>query len=319
MAGANLSPFRIGTCGYSYPGAPPEGWSGVFYPKSRGRRLDELEFYATYFNAVEINSTFYRPATAAMAQGWVNRSPGDFEFAVKAWQKFTHPKKLGTEAGGSGESWESFDAADVDLFCQGIAPLCDAGKLGPLLFQYPASFHRDEENLEKLSQTLAAFEPYRKVVELRHKSWSDDAGETHALLSRSNSAWAYIDEPKFDSSVKQDLDFSGSIAYLRLHGRNQDKWWRHQAAWERYDYFYPSASVHRLGAKIKQLATKSSATTFYVFFNNHARGQAVANALMLKSELASDPKMRAPEALVEAFPDLKDFIGGAGPGALDPS
>ena len=307
MPSGKLDQFKVGTCGYSYPGAPPEGWSGVFYPRIRGRRVDELEFYATYFNAVEINSTFYRPATAAMAQGWVHRTPEDFEFAVKAWQKFTHTKKLGTEAGGSGESWESFDTSDVDLFRQGIAPLSDAGKLGPLLFQYPASFHRDEENLEKLSQTLAAFAPYRKVVELRHKSWSDCAGETHALLSRSNSAWAYIDEPKFDSSVKQELDFSGSIAYLRLHGRNQEKWWRHQAAWERYDYLYPPASVRRLGAKIKQLAAKSPAMNFYVFFNNHARGQAVANALMLKSELASDSKMGAPEALVEAFPDLKDF------------
>ncbi len=318
MAGTNLSPFRIGTCGYSYPGPPPQGWSGVFYPKS-GRRLDELDFYATYFNAVEINSTFYRPATAAMANGWVKKTPEDFKFAVKAWQKFTHPKKLGMEAGGSAESWESFDAADVDLFCQGIAPLDASGKLGPLLFQYPASFRRDEKSLDRLNRTLASFERYCKVVELRHKSWSDYAGETHALLSRSNSAWAYIDEPKFDSSVKQQLDFSGSIAYLRLHGRNQEKWWRHQAAWERYDYFYRPASVRRLGAKIKQLAAQSPTMKFYIFFNNHARGQAVANALMLKSELASDPKMRAPEALVEAFPDLKYFIGGAGPGTRDPS
>ncbi|MDZ4345389.1 MAG: DUF72 domain-containing protein [Candidatus Binatia bacterium] len=318
MTGAKLSPFRIGTCGYSYPGTPPEGWSGVFYPKSRGRRSDKLEFYATYFNAVEINSTFYRPATAAMANGWVKKTPEDFEFAVKVWQKFTHPKKLGVEAAGSSDSWESFAAADVDLFCQGIAPLSDAGKLGPLLFQYPASFHRFEENLEKLSRTLAAFEPYRKVVELRHKSWSDHAEETYSLLSRLNSAWAYIDEPKFDSSVKQELDFSGSIAYLRLHGRNQEKWWRHQAAWERYDYFYPPASVRRLGTKLKQFATKSPATTFYVFFNNHARGQAVANALMLESQLADGKKSPAPQALVEAFPDLKDFVGGAGRGELDP-
>ena len=319
MAGAKMSPFRIGTCGYSYPGTPPEGWSGVFYPKSRGTRVDELEFYATYFNAVEINSTFYRPATPAMAQGWVRRTPEDFEFAVKAWQKFTHPKKLGTDDGASSEFWENFDAADVDLFCQGIAPLDDSGKLGALLFQYPASFHRDQNNLERLDQTLAAFERYSKVVELRHKSWSDRAGETHALLNRSNSAWAYIDEPKFDSSVKQQLDFRGSIAYLRLHGRNQEKWWRHQDAWERYDYFYQPDSLRRLGAGLKQLAAKSPTMKFYIFFNNHARGQAAANALMLKSELASDPKMRAPEALVEAFPDLKDFIGGAGPGTLDPS
>jgi uncharacterized protein YecE (DUF72 family) len=290
----------------------------VFYPKTRGGRVNELEFYATYFNAVEINSTFYRPATPAMAQGWVKRTPEDFEFAVKAWQKFTHPGKLGKEAGGAGERWGSFDIADVDLFCQGIAPLSDAGKLGPLLFQYPASFHREEKNLEKLSQTLAAFEVYRKVVELRHKSWSDHAEETQAVLSRLNAAWAYIDEPKFPSSVKQELDFHGSIAYLRLHGRNQEKWWSHENAWERYDYFYPPASVRRLGAKIKQLAAKSPATTFYVLFNNHARGQAVANALMLVSQLADGQKSRAPQALVDAFPDLKDFVGGAGRGDLDP-
>ena len=319
MARENLSPFRIGTCGYSYPGAPPEGWYGVFYPKSRGGRLDELEFYSTYFTTVEINSTFYRPATAAMANGWVKRTPEDFKFAVKAWQKFTHPRKLGVEAGGAGNLWEGFDAADVDLFCQGIAPLGDAGKLGPLLFQYPASFRRDQNNLERLAQTLAAFERYSKAVELRHKSWSDYGEETHALLSRSNSARAYIDEPKFGSSVKQQLDFRGSIAYLRLHGRNQEKWWRHQDAWERYDYFYQPDSLRRLGAGLKQLAAKSPAMKFYIFFNNHARGQAAANALMLKSELAEDRKIRAPEALVEVFPELKNFIGGAGPGALDPS
>jgi uncharacterized protein YecE (DUF72 family) len=290
----------------------------VFYPKTRGGRVNELEFYATYFNAVEINSTFYRPATPAMAQGWVKRTPEDFEFAVKAWQKFTHPRKLGDEAGGAGQRWGSFDIADVDLFCQGIAPLSDAGKLGPLLFQYPASFRCEEKNLEKLSQTLAAFEAYRKVVELRHKSWSDHAKETQAVLSRLNAAWVYIDEPKFPSSVKQELDFHGSIAYLRLHGRNQEKWWSHENAWERYDYFYPPASVRRLGAKIKQLAAKSPATTFYVLFNNHARGQAVANALMLVSQLTNGEKSRAPQALVDAFPDLKDFVGGAGRGELDP-
>ncbi len=317
MARGNSHRFKVGTCGFSYPGAPPGGWSGVFYPKTRGRRVDELEFYATYFNTVEINSTFYRPATPAMAQGWVDKTPEDFEFAVKAWQKFTHPRKLGEEAGGAGELWRGFDAADVDLFCQGIAPLSDSGKLGPLLFQYPASFRHDEKNLEKLSQTLAAFEPYRKVVELRHKSWSDYAEETQAVLSRLNAAWAYIDEPKFASSVKQDLDFPGSIAYLRLHGRNQEKWWSHEDAWERYDYFYPPASVRRLGARIKQLATKSPATTFYVFFNNHARGQAVANALMLESQLVDGKKSRAPQVLVEAFPDLKEFDGDTGRGELD--
>jgi uncharacterized protein YecE (DUF72 family) len=317
MPSEHPSPFRIGTCGYSYPGAPPEGWSGVFYPKSGGGRVDTLEFYAAYFDSVEINSTFYRPATAAMANGWVNRTPTDFEFAVKAWQKFTHPKKLGAEADSSRESWDDFDGADIELFREGIAPLRDSGKLGPLLFQYPASFRRHEKNLQRLSRTLAAFEHYAKVVELRHKSWSDCAGETHALLSRSNSAWAFIDEPKFASSVEQELDFRGGIAYLRLHGRNQEKWWRHQDAWERYDYFYQPDSVRRLGARLKQLAAKSPTMKFYVFFNNHARGQAVANALMLKLALAEDGKIHAPKALVDAFPELKNFLGGDEGGPIE--
>jgi uncharacterized protein YecE (DUF72 family) len=163
---------------------------------------------------------------------------------------------------------------------------------------------------------LAAFVSYRVVVELRHRSWSDNAEETRALLYRSNAAWAYIDEPKFASSIEQRFDFPGSIAYLRLHGRNQEKWWRHHVPWERYDYFYPPASMRRLSAQIKQIAAKSPGTKFYVFFNNHARGQAPANALMLKSELAGGRDLRAPDALVGAFPDLKDFIGGAAPDSV---
>lgn len=309
MARENSHPFKIGTCGYSYPGEPPNGWAGVFYPKSRGRRVDELEFYAGYFNAVEINSTFYRPATASIARGWADRTPADFEFAVKVWQKFTHPKKLGAQAGAARESWDKFDGSDVELFCAGIAPIMDSGKLGALLFQYPASFRREEKTLEKLNQTLAAFAGYPKAVELRHRSWSDHVEETQIILARSNAAWAYIDEPKFDSSVKQELDFSGSFAYLRLHGRNQEKWWRHQDAWERYDYFYPADSVRRLGAKLQQLAAKSPTMKFQIFFNNHARGQAVANALMLKAALGGNGDARAPRALVEAFPQLQEFLG----------
>src|SRR5437879_2221850 len=79
--------FLIGTCGYSYPGVPPNGWSGVFYPKRRAKRVDELEYYAAHFNSVEINSTFYRPPSAEMAKGWAERTPAGFVFAVKVWQK----------------------------------------------------------------------------------------------------------------------------------------------------------------------------------------------------------------------------------------
>jgi hypothetical protein len=68
-----IARFFVGTCGYSYPGDPPNGWGGVFYPKGGGKRMDELTFYATYFDSVEIHSSFYRPPSAEMVQGWKKR------------------------------------------------------------------------------------------------------------------------------------------------------------------------------------------------------------------------------------------------------
>ena len=128
------------------------------------------------------------------------------------------------------------------------------------------------------------------------------------MLARLETSWAFIDEPKFASSVKQELAASGDVAYLRLHGRNQQKWWQHQDAWERYDYFYQADNIRRLADKLKQLSSKSPKTKFYVFFNNHARGQAVANALMLKMALQLDQGMELPPALKEAFPQLASFM-----------
>lgn len=300
--------FHIGTCGYSYPGAPPNGWNGVFYPKSGKKRADPLEFYATYFNSVEINSTFYRPASAAMARAWISKTPADFVFTVKVWQKFTHAAKLGDGANRAREHWAPFDRADVEYFSAGIAPLVEAGRLGGLLFQYPAGFVRNPENRERLEAALSSFNICPKVVELRHRSWSDQRGETAAMLARLRATWAFIDEPKFATSVRQELTADGDIAYLRLHGRNAEKWWKHQEAWERYDYFYQAEYIRRLAEKLRQLAGKSPQTKFYVFFNNHARGQAVANALMLQGALLSGGQLRAPASMIEAFPEMAGFV-----------
>ena len=309
---AETSPrFLVGTCGFSYSGDPPQGWKGVFYPKRGKRRTDELEHYATFFNLVEINSTFYRPASAAMSRSWLERTGADFVFAVKAWQKFTHLARLGD--GESREKWRCFDPSDVARFIEGIQPLAEAGRLGPLLFQYPASFVCNAANAERLETTLARFNFCPRVVELRHRSWSDNRTITEAVLTRSQAAWAFIDEPKFPTSVKQELTAQGDIAYLRLHGRNQQKWWKHGDAWERYDYFYRAENIRRLAGRLKALADKSPNGKFYVLFNNHARGQAVANALMLQGALAPERSVQAPRALVDAFPDLRDFVAGATP------
>ena len=300
--------YFIGTCGYSYAGLPPNGWRGVFYPKVGRTRVDELEFYAAHFNCVEINSTFYRPASAAMARGWLAKTPADFTFTAKVWQKFTHPTELGRDGIQPAAKWTAFDKADVARFSEGIGPLVEARRLGALLFQYPASFSCDPANLERLESALASFATAPKVVELRHKSWSDRRTATEALLKKFNAAWAFIDEPKFAASVKQELTARGELTYLRLHGRNQEKWWRHDSAWERYDYFYQPDNIYRLATKLKQLAGHSPASKSYVFFNNHARGQAVANAFMLKLALGLEDGAAPPDSLAKAFPALAEFM-----------
>ncbi len=85
-----MSLIHIGTSGWNYPSGKGT-WNGVFYPKRRPRGFDELAYYAERFDTVEVNSTFYRPPEAALSAAWVARTPPGFLFAVKLYQKFTHP------------------------------------------------------------------------------------------------------------------------------------------------------------------------------------------------------------------------------------
>ena len=299
--------LKIGTSGYSYPGPPPKGWHGLFYPKTRGKRFDELEYYSSFFNTVEINTTFYRPPAPGMAEAWARKTPTDFEFAIKVWQKFTHPAQIGEEIGQAERKWEGPTDADVEFFKRSFGALSDAGKLGILLFQYPPGFHTTSENIERLCWTLKAFKEYPRAVELRHRSWSDRGKETKALLEREGATWVIIDEPKFASSVKQEFEPAGEIFYLRLHGRNREKWWSHKEAWERYDYFYGPEEIRFFSNKIREVAQKSPQTKIYVFFNNHAKGQAVADGLMLMHEMGQATSAAIPKALLGVYPQLGGF------------
>ena len=168
--------LRIGTSGWNYPSGKGS-WNGIFYPlpEDRERGFDELRFYAERFNTVEVNSTFYGQPRANAALGWAKRTPQDFEFAVKIYQKFTHP--------GMAIDPGPVTQADVDAFKGGIDPLAAAGKLGPLLVQFPFSFQRKDEAVDYLRWLLRAFSEYQLAIELRHRSWSDAAAETRALLN----------------------------------------------------------------------------------------------------------------------------------------
>jgi uncharacterized protein YecE (DUF72 family) len=283
---SNTGVWRIGTSGWSYPpSSGPGSWTGVFYPLSR---TDELKFYSRYFNSVEINSTFYRPCAAKTAENWVKRTPDHFEFTVKAWQQFTHKKDL----------WVP---SDIDQFKEGVAPLVEAGKLGCLLFQFPASFRSTPEGIERLKALLARFPECRKAVELRHRSWNESLG----VLEEFGAVPAFIDEPKFRDSIRQDVAPFGTVLYVRFHGRQAEKWWHHEHRNERYDYLYKPEEIRPYAVRLKEVVAEKAIQQAYIFFNNHPNAKAVANAVMLRAELDIPVAAELPERLVEAYPEMR--------------
>jgi uncharacterized protein YecE (DUF72 family) len=263
----------IGTSGWSYPKG--EGtWNGYFYP---GGKVNELEYYSQFFNTVEINSTFYRPPDHGFVYNWARRVPKGFLFAVKLWQKFTHPKMY-QEATGE----EAIVAqADVDRFKKCLEPLANAGKLGALLAQFPPSFKNDEHSRRVLGAVANAFGQYRLAVELRHRSWSDDAG-TEQLLRENKMTWVETDEPRFSTSVAAEVPITSDMAYFRFHGRNAKEWWTGDAE-TRYRYLYAEAEINELAERVKAAAAKTS--LLFAFFNNHWQAYAPRNANDLKKAL----------------------------------
>ena len=270
---AERAAIYIGTSGWSYPRGEST-WTGYFYPAGK---INELEYYSQFFNTVEINSSFYRPPNPGYVYNWVRRTPRDFLFAVKLWQKFTHPKMYEAATGEAA----AISQRDVDLFQHSIEPLYKSGKLGALLAQFPPSFRNDRHGQQILSGVIRTFNQYRLAVELRHRSWSDDA-HTAELLREHGAAWVQTDEPKFPSSIAADVPLTTDMAYFRFHGRNKETWWTGDSE-TRYKYLYSPEEIRELADKMKPAIEQTSLA--FAFFNNHWRGYAPRNAVDMKKEL----------------------------------
>jgi uncharacterized protein YecE (DUF72 family) len=256
----------IGTSGWSYPKG--EGtWTGHFYPEGK---INELEYYSQFFNTVEVNSSFYRPPNPGYVYNWVRRVPKDFLFTVKLWQKFTHPKMFKEATGEEAV----ISQEDVDLFKQSIDPLFQYGKLGALLAQFPPSFRNDAFGQQILNAVIKTFGQYRLALELRHRSWSDDENIAQ-LLRGNNVSWVQVDEPKFKSSIAQELPLTSDMAYFRFHGRNAETWWTGDSE-TRYKYLYSSEEIEELTNRVKTAASQTK--LLFALFNNHWRGYAPRNA-----------------------------------------
>jgi uncharacterized protein YecE (DUF72 family) len=314
MAGSEL---RVGTSGWNYPTGKGT-WNGLFYPKPRPKGFDELVYYAEHFDTVEVNSTFYGQPRAEVCRVWAERTPASFEFSVKLYQKFTHPrmfeervrKTLPEDARGERDLVETIarpNEADLDEFRRGIEPLASSGKLGVLLAQFPPSFKNDAPSRDYLTGLLRAFSDHATAVELRHRSWSDDIRETLGLLNGFGAGWVQIDEPKFKFSIRQNyLPNVKGVYYMRLHGRNFEKWWRHGKSEDRYDYLYSAAELREFtetAGAARQLVKKA-----YLYTNNHYSAKSVANAAMIKQQLGEPVPGEYPQAFLERYPELAGAV-----------
>ncbi len=273
----------IGTSGYHYP----HWWNGVFFPSDLPQRK-WLEFYAEYFDTVELNVSFYRLPKKEVFEGWYKRTPKRFSFAVKGSRFITHIKRLK-------------DCREpLSLLLDHASPLKE--KFGVVLWQLPPRFRFQEERLEEfcvLLSTLPRSKRLRHAFEFRDESWF--CREAFRILEEFNFAFCIAHgsglplmetlthsttpSPSFEDEVKRrgsgstlskpwplGIEVEGlttDFTYLRLHGGEV-----------LYGSYYSDKELKQWAEKIKDWRKKGK--TLFVYFNNDAYGFAVKNALTLK-------------------------------------
>jgi uncharacterized protein YecE (DUF72 family) len=236
-----LQPIHVGCSGWNY-----RDWRGTIYPADVPASR-WLEHYARRFETVEVNTTFYRLIGRAAVARWIEQTPEDFVFAVKASRYLTHVKRLADIADG------------VARFYEGLQPMLDAGRLGAVLWQLPESFHAD---LERLGACLAQLPAGRHAFELRHPSWF--SGELYALLREHDVALVVGDHP---DRPFQSFEATASWRYVRLHYGSRGR---------RGNY-----SLRELEVWAERLHRWRASERVFVYFNNDWEGFAPRNAAKL--------------------------------------
>jgi uncharacterized protein YecE (DUF72 family) len=234
--------IRIGCSGWDY-----RDWRGTFYPEKLPQSR-WLAHYATVFDTVELNATFYRLATQDAARRWAQQTPDGFAFAAKASRYLTHMKRL----------------TDLDRglkrFTDSIAPLADAGRLGPIVWQFPERFARDDE---RLATALERLPPGRHAFEFRHPSWF--TADVEALLRGHKVALAIGDHPArpFQSHAR-----TAGFTLVRFHwgarGRRGN---------------YSETELQEWARRLRRWARD---VDVYAYFNNDWEAFAPRNAVRLR-------------------------------------
>ncbi len=251
----------VGTCAWTdHDGFYPPG-----LPKGA-----QLTFYASRFPLVEVDATFYGLPRAATVENWIRHTPEGFRMDVKAEKRMTgHDRglSLAERVAACGE------------FSERLRTLRDAGRMGPVLLQFPPWHARSARALEELLAVRDALREFDVSVEMRHRSWYEDGGEQLLPALRAmGAAHVVADEPQVgQGSVPFVPQVTSAISILRLHGRNAQAWYvRGESSRERFDYLYREEEILVLAQAARQLAQQ--AEEVHVLFNNNARNYAAQNA-----------------------------------------
>jgi uncharacterized protein YecE (DUF72 family) len=238
--------YRVGCSGWNYA-----SWRhGVFYPERCPARL-WLQYYARHFDTVEVNATFYRLPTTRAVRGWVEQTPDDFVFTIKMSRYVTHVKRLRNLA------------PSLELFYSRIEPIVESPKLGPILWQLPPTFRRDDE---LLADALSQLPPGRHCFEFRHPSWFSP--EVMALLREHGVALVIGDRREVHDFQTHEL--TADWTFVRFHAGSRGRRGN-----------YSEAELREWADRLRSWPVREG----YVYFNNDWEGFAPQNARRLRKLL----------------------------------
>jgi uncharacterized protein YecE (DUF72 family) len=279
----------IGTSGFSYP-----DWVGPVYP--RERREHPLAFLARYVDLVEVNTSHYRIPEASLAREWVRLVGGAprFRFTAKLWRGFTHEPVAPTTA----------DVAAQRAFLDALG---SDGRLLAALAQFPPWFRASSRNEAVVVDLALAFEGVPLAVEMRDASWDRD--DVRAAWRERGLSWVVADVLPGPRALPPTPLRTAPLAYLRFHGRSA-AWYEPGVGRDlRYDHLYAPEALAPWVESLRRLVDEDERVV--VAFNNHPRGQALANALQMTAAFTRT-RVPAPESLLGAYPRLAEVAKGDG-------
>lgn len=289
--------FYIGTAGWSY-----KDWVPSFYPKQQSGGFDWLQFYAHYFNCVEVNSTYHTYLSPKVVEGWIRKveDSDNFIFNIKLHQDFTH-KRI-------------FDEENIKGVRYNLDLLRKAERLGGLLLQFPYSFSFDEISITHISKLKDIFPDINCFVEVRHSSWRNK--KAYDFFKESDLTFCTIDQPQVGQAIPFKPIVTNNKAYIRFHGKNVEAWKKSISSFgqpqtyeeqsSRYKYLYSPGELIEFMQEIKSIENKVK--EIHIIMNNHPQGDAVANAFELIHLLEEKDKVDMPNTIVKAYPRLREII-----------